>query len=338
MRRAGGPEVLELVDVPTPIPAPGQVLVQAEAIGVGWPDVLIRSGRYGWMPPLPTSPGSDLAGRIVEVGAGVDRRRIGELVLVTARELAVRGGCYAEAIAVPADAPFSLPDGVDPAQAVCLPNYQVAWNLINECVTGRPLQRVFANGAAGAIGSAVVQLARAKGLTVYGSVSSDEKAKFARAQGADHVVNYRNEPLIERVLEISGGRGVDLALDHVGGKQLPQLIDLLGKWGTLVSYNVIDGLPEENLLAALRRNGAKCPSIRVFEMHMYDDDRFERRRTMQAVIDALAAGDVNPVVGIRLPLDSAAEAHRIVEGGGSLGKVVLDVGRQSPAHAGAMIP
>ncbi|MCD6672129.1 MAG: zinc-dependent alcohol dehydrogenase family protein [Burkholderiaceae bacterium] len=329
MRRAGGPEVLELVDVPMPIPGPDEVLVEAEAIGVGWPDVLIRSGRYGWMPPLPTSPGSDMAGRIVGVGAGVDRSRIGESVLVTARELPVRGGCYTEAIAVPADAPFPLPPGTDAAKAVCLPNYQVAWNLLNECVTGRQVRSVFVNGAAGAIGGAVVQLARAKGLVVYGSVSSDEKAEFARNQGAHHVVNYRREPLIERILELSGGCGVDLALDHVGGERLLRLIDLLGKWGTLVSYNAIDGLPEENLLAALRRNGARCPSIRIFEMHLYDDDRPNRRRTMQAVIDALARGDIDPVVASRLPLASAAEAHRIVEGGGSPGKVILDPKRSS---------
>lgn len=323
IRRPGGPEVLELVETTLKPPAPNEVLIKAEAIGVGWPDILIRKGSYRWMPPLPTSPGSDLAGRIVAVGPGVDEGLLGKPVLVTARELAVRGGCYADYIVVPVTAPFFLPDGADLDQAVCLPNYQVAWNLTHEVVVGRPITSVFVSGAAGGVGSGVVQLAKEAGMTVFGSVSSAEKAKLARSLGADHIIDRRSENAVERVLEITGGRGVDLVLDHVGGAAFSGLIRMLAKWGTIVSYNAAAGLPEDNLLAALRAHGVRCPSVRIFEMHLYDDDRESRRRVMQQVIQSWAAGQIAPVVSVRLPLENAAEAHAYIERGETFGKVIL---------------
>jgi len=323
MRRPGGPEVLELTDAPQPSPGPGEVRVRAEAIGVGWPDILIRRGVYRWMPPLPTSPGSDLAGRIDAVGPGVDPVLIGNPVLLSARELPVRGGCYAEAIVVPAAAVFALPDDSDLDAAVCLPNYQVAWNLVHEAATGRPVRSVFVSGVAGGVGSAVAQVAKAAEMTVFGSVSSAEKAGFATAQGVDHVIDYRREPVVDRVLELTQGRGVDLVLDHVGGPGFPELIRMLADWGTLVSYNAIAGVPEENLLAALRQHGARCPAVRIFEMHVYDGDRASRRRTMQHVIDAWTREEIAPVVSLRLPLEKVAQAHQAVENGRALGKVIL---------------
>lgn len=326
MQRTGGPEVLELADVAAPRPGSGEVLVRAAAIGVGWPDILIRQGSYRWMPPLPTSPGSDLAGRITAVGSGVDAALVGKAALVTARELLVRGGCYAEEIAVPAPAIFMLPEDADLDEAVCLPNYQVAWNLVHESARGRTVRSLFVNGVAGGVGSAVAQLAKAAGITVFGSVSTAEKTRFARALGVDHIIDYRREALVDRVLELSGGRGVDLAIDHVGGEGFADLLRMLADWGTLVSYNAIGGLPEANLLGALRANGARCPAVRIFEMHIYDRDRENRRRVMQSVIESWAAGKIAPVVSARLPLAQAAEAHRMLERGGAMGKIVLKPG------------
>lgn len=323
MHRTGGPEVLEVIDCPTPSPGAGEVLVRAEAIGVGWPDVLIRNGSYRWMPPLPTSPGSDLAGHIEAVGADVDATLIGKPVLVTARELAVRGGCYAERMVAPAAAVFLLPEGTDPDSAVCLPNYQVAWNLVHVVARGRPVRSLFVNGVAGAVGSAAAQLGLAAGMTVIGSVGSDEKATFANRLGVHHVVRYRDKDVVERVLQLTGGRGVDLALDHVGGPGFAGLLRMLADWGTLVSYNAIGGLPEENLLGALRAQGARCPAIRIFEMHIYDKDRTTRRRIMTNVIDCLHKGTITPVISARLPLTAAARAHEMVERGTGMGKIVL---------------
>ncbi|MBN9278048.1 MAG: zinc-dependent alcohol dehydrogenase family protein [Hyphomicrobium sp.] len=323
MHRTGGPEVLELIEAPAPQAAPGHVVVEAEAIGVGWPDILIRRGIYRWMPPLPTSPGSDLAGHVIDVGEGVDSALIGSPVLVTARELPVRGGCYAEQIAVPVDALFRLPTHVALDAAVCLPNYQVAWNLLHEAPRGQPVQSVFIRGIAGGVGSALAQLAKSAGMKVFGSVSSEQKAAFAHQIGADHTINYTTENVADRVLALTGGQGVDLAVDHIGGPDLPDLLRMLGRWGLLVSYNASGGMPEKNLLAALRENGVRCPAVRIFEMHVYDDDRVNRRRTMQSVIDLLASGEIKPMISDRLELADAGRAHAMVEAGHGLGKVVL---------------
>ncbi|WP_430395568.1 zinc-binding dehydrogenase [Ferrovibrio sp.] len=326
MHRTGGPEVLEMAEAPQPQPGPGEVVVQAEAIGVGWPDILIRRGSYKWMPPLPTSPGSDLAGRVVALGTGVDPAMLGRSVLLTARELKVRGGCYAEQVAVPAEALFMLPEGVDLDAAVCLPNYQVAWNLLHVAPRGQAVRSLFINGVAGGVGSALAQLAKAVGITVFGSVSSPEKAAFAKSLGVDHVIDYRREDVPARVLALTAGEGVDLAVDHVGGAGFTQLLGLLGNWGLLVSYNASGGMPPENLLQALRDHGTKCLAIRIFEMHLYDHDREGRRHIMQQVIDALAAGSIAPVVAARLPFAAAAEAHAMVEEGNACGKVLLKPG------------
>lgn len=323
IRAPGGPEVLEQVDVPVPIPGPGEVIVEADSIGVGWPDILIRSGRYKWMPQLPASPGSDLTGRIVEVGTGVDNALLGQPVLVTARELPERGGCYAERVCVPAQAVFALPAHVDLEAAVCLPNYQVAWGLVHEVQTGRPVRSIFVNGVAGGVGSAAAQIAKAAGIEVFGSVSSAEKAQFALRQGVDHVIDRTREDVAGVVMERTGGRGVDLAMDHVGGEGFAALIGMLAPWGTLVSYNASAGLPQENLLGALRQYGARCPSIRIFEMHVYDNDRDNRRRIMRNVIDAYAAGLIRPVVSARFAMADVGKAHEMVEHGLAVGKVIL---------------
>ena len=323
IHKTGGPEVLESAEVATPAPGPGEVLVRAEAIGVGWPDVLIRTGVYKWMPPLPTSPGSDMAGRIAALGAGVGNLGVGQKVLITARELSQRGGCYAEYLAVPATAPFPLPEAVDLDAAACLPNYQVAWAMLRDVLQARRLRSVFIAGAAGGVGSAAVQLARHLDLTVIGSVSSAAKERFAREQGADHIINYKTESPLSRVLELTDGRGVDLVLDHVGGPGLVDCLKMLAPLGTLVSYNAVAGLPATDIFGEMRALLAKSLTLRCFSMHVLDSDPVLRRQIMTEVIDLLARGAIRPAVSVKLPLAQAAEAHRMIERGGSLGKILL---------------
>src|SRR5580700_2782943 len=187
-REPGPPSVLQCVDVPVPVPKPGEVLIRAHAIGVGIPDTLIRAGTYSWMPPLPATPGTELSGTIEKVGAGVTSRRPGQRVYASARERPHRGGHYAEYIATPADATFILPDAVDFDAAASLANYQVAYHIFHDALATRPGQTVLIYAAAGGMGNALIDLAKAAGLTVIGVVSSAEKAQFARELGADHVI------------------------------------------------------------------------------------------------------------------------------------------------------
>lgn len=323
VRRPGGPEALEYVEAPLPVPGPDEVQIRAEAFGVGQPDVLIRRGVYKWMPPLPVNPGNDVAGRISAVGPGVRDIEIGRKVLLSARDLAQRGGCYAEYVVAPADAVHLLPDAVDLEAAVCLANYQVAWALLHECGHRRAGNSILVVGAAGGVGTALVQLGKLAGMTVIGTVSTEEKAEFARRNGADHIIFYRREDVVARTRELTSGHGVGMVLDHVCGPEFTAYLGALGKWGTLVSYNAFAGLPEENLIAAMRNHLDICPAVRCFSFHIYDHDREGRRALMREVIGALERGAIQPAISTRLKLAEVGKAHSLLESGAALGKIVM---------------
>src|ERR1700688_2049055 len=184
---------MQLLDVAVPEPKPGEVLIRAHAIGVGMPDCLIRAGTYSWMPPLPATPGTELAGVIEKVGSGVASRQAGQRVYTTARERPHRGGHYAQYVATPAEATFVLPDNVDFDAAAALANYQVAWHIFQDGLHTKPGQTVLLYAADGGMGNALIDLAKAAGLIVIGVVSSADKAKFARELGADHVIDRKTE-------------------------------------------------------------------------------------------------------------------------------------------------
>jgi NADPH:quinone reductase len=220
-REPGPPSVLECIEVDVPEPQAGEVRIRAHAIGVGMPDVLIRAGTYSWMPPLPATPGTELSGIIEKVGPGVTSRRPGQRVYTTAREKPHRGGHYAQYVATPAEATFPLPDHVDLDAAATLANYQVAYHIFNDALRLRPGQSVLIYAAAGGMGNALIDLARSANLTIIGVVSSEEKARFARELGADHVINRAVEKVSEGVVEVTRGRGVDAIIDPIGGPSIP---------------------------------------------------------------------------------------------------------------------
>jgi len=185
-RDYGGPEVLEIVDGPVPEPGPGEICVRAEAIGVGVPDMLMRSGNYAWIPPLPVVPGNELAGTVAAVGSGVDASEVGQRVYVNARDLSQRGGCYVEYMLVPASSVFALPDSLSAEHAVALGNYQLAWLLLNIAATPKAGEDVLVHAAAGGVGSALVQMACAKDLRVCGVAGSADKALDFGTGDAEH--------------------------------------------------------------------------------------------------------------------------------------------------------
>jgi NADPH2:quinone reductase len=321
-REPGPPGVMQCLDVPIPEPKPGEVLIRAHAIGVGIPDTLIRAGTYSWMPPLPATPGTELSGTIEKVGPGVTSRQVGQRVYATARERPHRGGHYAEYVATPADATFVLPDDVDFAAAAALANYQVAYHIFNDAVRPREGQSVVVYAAAGGMGNALIDLAKASGLAVIGVVSNAAKAGFARELGADHVIDRKAENVGKRVNEITGGRGVDIIIDPVGGPSIPSNITLLAPCGTLVVYGGLGGKTQLDLQTTLR-SSKNSPAIRQFSIHTWDHLVEERRAGMRALIDMLAAGKLHPRIHARLPLAEAARAHEMLESGVVLGKLLL---------------
>ena len=321
-RQPGPPSVLQILDVPIPEPKPGEVLIRAHSIGVGIPDTNIRAGTYSWMPPLPAIPGTELSGTIEKVGANVTARQVGQRVYTTARERPHRGGHYAEYVAAPVDATFVLPGNVDFDQAAALANYQVAYHIFNDAVRPQRGESVLIYAAAGGMGNALIDLAKADGLTVIGVVSSEAKASFARELGADHVIDRKHEDVGKRIAEITGGRGVDIIIDPVGGPSIPGNIALLAPCGTLVVYGGLGGKAQLDLQPILRAT-KNSPAIRQFSIHTWDHLPEARRTGMRALIDMLAAGKLHPRIHARLPLTEAVRAHEMLESGAVLGKLLL---------------
>lgn len=319
----GGPEALQYTEVPTPVPEPHEVLVRAHVIGVGRPDVLIRNGTYKWMPPLPAIPGAELAGTVEIVGSDVRDIAIGARVLVSARELPERGRCYAEYICLPAAGAYLLPESIGFEQAVSLPNFQIAYALLHEFNEKRVTRSILLSGAAGGVASALTQLACHANIEVIGMVSTEEKRAFALANGAAHVIMYKTENAAERALALTGGRGVDVAFDHVGGKIIIDCMRALAPRGVLISYNAIGGSPDADVFKEMRANLGRSLGVHCVSMHTFDKDPAKRRELMGKVIALMAAGSIRAPVPLLLPLRDARKAHEILDAGATMGKIAL---------------
>jgi NADPH2:quinone reductase len=319
--RIGGSEVLQLADLPDPVPGPGEVLVQATSIGVNYFDLLIRTGRYRWMPALPFILGNEMSGRVTTLGSGVTKLKVGQRVFIAGYEIENRGGLYAQYAAVSEDAAVPLPDSVGDDEATALTNYQLAHILMFHAARGVKAETVVVLGAAGGVGSALIDTARNAGAEVIGTAGSDEKCQFILKRGAAHAVNYNTQSVVERVNAVTM-HGADLVFDHVAGTGFTEGLKMVAPLGMIVSYAVLGGLPEEDLFKAMRGNIEASPAVRCFTMHTYDHMPEPRRQAMQAAVDLLASG-VKPAIAATLPLAEAARAHDIVESRKAIGKIVL---------------
>jgi NADPH2:quinone reductase len=275
------------------------------------------------MPPLPAIPGIELAGTVVEQGPGVSEPAVGQPVFVSARDLPVRAGCYAEYIAVPTHAAHPLPAGCSLEAAACLSNYQVAYHLLHSAARGVAVESVLIHTAAGGVGSAAVNLALIAGIKVIGVAGSEAKRLAVEALGAQHAIDYRGEDVIARVNEITGGRGVDLILDPIGGKGFGRNFAMLASLGMVISYSRLDGPPDPEFLSSMRAHSSKSPAVRFFTIHSFDDRPDIRAATMRTLLDHLAAGRIRPLIHDRLPLSEAARAHQLLESGAVIGKLLV---------------
>ncbi len=321
-REPGSPSVLDYVDVPTPEPQAGEVLVRAHAIGVGMPDIMIRRGTYNWMPPLPGTPGTEMSGVIEKVGPGTTLKP-GQRVVVSARDRPHRGGCYAEYNATPESSVYPLPDGADMDGAAALANYQVAYHLLYDCIHFRKGQRVLVQGAAGGTGSALVDLARHAGLDVIGICGGAEKVAFVKSLGVAQVIDRKAQEVGAAVAAATGGKGVDVIMDFAGGPDFVKNFAMLAPYGTVVSYGQLAGRPTGDVYAALRAQAGKNLGLRVFSMHVYDHWREPQRAGMRWLIERLGRGEIKPRIYRAMPLAKAREAHELFESGKVMGKLLL---------------
>jgi NADPH2:quinone reductase len=324
IRATGGPEVLELVELPDPVPGEGEVRVRTLAIGVGMPDVMVRRGIYPWMPALPAILGIESAGVIDALGPGVQTCQVGQAVYINARDLPERSGGYAQFRVAPADAVQPLPAGVDPVRAAALGNYQVAASLLRVVEPLPEGATVAILGAAGGVGSALMQVARLRGLRVVAVAGSDEKCAWLRAQGADETVHHRSEPIARGIARCTGGAGASVIFDPVGGQTLPTLFEALAPLGTVVSYGGLGGTRDPQTVAAMMRCFGASPALRMFSMHTWDALPQVRREISREVMRLLAEGRIDPPIHARLPLAHARQAHELFDSHAQRGKIILE--------------
>ena len=323
IRTTGGPEVLEFVDLPTPQPKDDEVLVKAHSIGVGMPDVLVRTGRYPWMPPMPAVIGIEMSGHVVDKGSKVTNLAVGDAVFVSARELAFRGNCYAQFLCANANAVYSLPSGVDLEAAACLSNYQVAWHLLHSAPNGHRYSSVLVWAAAGGVGSAIVELAKIAGKQIIAIAGNSEKCDFAMDLGANACINYKTEDVADRIAELTADKGVDLVLDPVGGQDFYRNFSYLAPLGLVINYGMLQGIPDPSYAAAMQQRFGDSLGLRFFSMHVFDKSADRRRAAMDALLPMLANGTIRPTISKRMLLKDARQAHELFDSGKILGKLLL---------------
>ena len=316
MDRVGGPEVLALREMPAPSPKPGDVLVEIAARGVNFADTETRRARYR-VPPLPWILGSEGAGVVVDVGAGVDPVWRGRRVALYAPPPAV-SGTYAELATCPVEALMPLPDGLDLVTAAAVPAQGLtAYLLVHRAARIRAGQVVLVHAAAGGVGLLAVQLARRLGARVLGAVSSDDKAGAVRDAGGEPL--RHGDDLADRVRAVTGGRGVDVVLDSIGLPTQAASLAMLAPFGELVHFGDAGGDP-----APVRPDDLYARSIKVSAFGL--DERHDPIAAAQARRDLIAwaaDGSLRFRISRTLPLAEAAEAHRLIESRATIGKLVL---------------
>jgi NADPH2:quinone reductase len=314
----GGPEVLRVVDLPVPRPGPGEVSVDVAWVGVNFADILARSTGYR-VEGLPFHPGLEVSGRIREVGEGVTAFAPGDEVAAF-----MDGGGYAEVAVSPAATVFPIPDGLGLRTGATLPSVlPTAYALLHEVARLHEGDTVLVQGAAGGVGTAAGQLARMGGASaVYGVVSSLDKAEHALKSGYDQV--FAAATFDADVLAATGGRGVDIALDPVGGETFRRTLAVLARFGRLVSFgNSGSSEPWTIGPADTYPLGTSVAGFSILGMAAADPQRL--REIADKAFRTVTEGGVELPVSAEFALEDAAKAHRLVESRTSTGKLLLRV-------------
>lgn len=315
IHETGGPEVLKLEDRPGLKPDAGQIVVRNEAIGLNFIDVYHRTGLY--KQTMPFTPGGEGAGTVSAIGAGVTDFKPGDRVLYS-----TAGGAYADEIAVSADKAVALPDGISSEIAATLVvKGGTAHYLLFETWDLKPSDTILVHAASGGVGSFLVQWASAMGATVIALAGSDDKVAGAKANGAAHAFNSREDGWVAKVRDANGGRGVDVVYDGVGKATFEQSLDCLRPRGLMVSFGNASGPVTGVALGMLASKGSLYVT-RPTSGHYYGD-KASLRRTMGTVFDAVLSGKIRPTINQRFKLADVADAHRALEARETTGSTIL---------------
>ncbi len=311
----GGPEVLRWVELPDPEPGPGQLLVDLAAAGLNFIDTYMRSGLYPR--PLPFVLGNEGAGTVTAVGADVAGFGPGDRVAWTGVI-----GSYATKVLVPAAQALSVPDGVE-LDVACAATLQgmTAHFLVTDCFPLEPGHRCLIQAGAGGVGLLAIQMAKMRGAEVFTTVGSADKVDLAKGAGADHVILYRDEDFGAAVEQIAGPRPLHVIYDGVGQQTFERGLQVLRPRGTMVTFGNASGPVEP--MAPLRLMQGGSLFLTRPTLGDYTLTRAELEARANDVFGWIAAGKLDVRVGARVPLAEAADAHRLLEGRGTTGKVLL---------------
>lgn len=326
--RTGGPEVLQIVEDELPAPGSGQARVKILAADVSFSDVNVRRGKYPGAPRPPFTPGYAMAGVVDQLGPGVAGPVVGQAVVALTFY-----GSYSQYICLPANDLVPAPEGLDPAEAVCLVlSYVSAHQMLHRLAHVTQGARILVHGAGGGVGTAFLELGRLAGLEMYGTASKPKHDLVARLGATP--IDYKSEDFVARIAALTGGQGVDAAFDPIGAAHLRQSARTVRNGGTLVGYgfyaaansggNILRDVLSQYLRLALwslpfsRKHAAFYDIRPLAKKH---PDWF--RQDLTALLDLLAAGKLHPVIAERLPLEEVARAHQLVERAEVQGKLVL---------------
>jgi NADPH2:quinone reductase len=322
VRAHGGPEALVLDRVAVPPPGPGEVAIDVAAAGLNFPDLLVISGKYQTLPPCPFIPGKEVAGRIAALGADVRGLTVGQRVMAQ-----VEHGGYSTRVRAPATTTWGIPDSVSFQTAAAMGLvYQTAHFALVARGQLRAGERVLVTAAAGGVGLAAVQLAKAFGATVLAGIRNPARADLLRANGADHIIDLSapdlRDSLRAQVHAATGGHGVDLVIDQVGSDVFDAALRALAWCGRLVVVGFVGGR-----IPAARANYLLVKNIAVMGLQWSDyrdRDPAWVARVQDELFALIAAGRIAPVIDTVYPLGAAAEGLRRLEAGQVGGKLVLD--------------
>ena len=320
IRQPGGPEALVPAERPRATMGPDDVLIKVAAAGVNRPDVMQRQGRYPPPPGASDIPGLEVAGTIEETGANVRSWRAGDRVCAL-----VSGGGYAEYCAAPAPQCLPIPRGLDLIQAAAIPETTfTVWTNVFERGRLQQGESILVHGGSSGIGTTAIQLARAFGARVFTTAGSAEKCAACEALGAERAINYRETDFVAAIRDLTGGRGVDVILDMVGGTYLQRNIESLALEGRLVHIGQLGGPKGEiNLIPVLRQRLTITGS--TLRARSVAEKAAIANAVREHVWPLFESGAVRVLVHQTFPLREAAEAHRLMESSAHIGKLVLVV-------------
>lgn len=318
--RPGEPEVLVPAERPTPTPGVGEILIQVAAAGVNRPDVFQRLGRYPPPPGASDIPGLEVAGTVQALGEGVGGWRGGDAVCAL-----VSGGGYAEYCVAPAVQCLPVPDGMDVVTAAAIPEtFFTVWTNVFDRGRLAHGESLLVHGGSSGIGTTAIQLAHARGARVFATAGSREKCNACERLGAERGIDYRVEDFVAVIKELTGGRGVDVVLDMVGGEYFARNLEVLAVEGRLVEIATLHGTKAElNLQTMMQRRLTITGS--TLRIRSAPEKGAIAAALRDQVWPLLESGAVKPVVYAKFPLRDAAAAHRMMESGEHIGKLVLVV-------------